>query len=30
MAKIDALFYERAAKKFNIDFKNVLDVGAAA
>ena len=30
MAKIDALFYERAAKKFNIDFKNVLDIGAAA
>ena len=30
MAKIDAIFFERAQKRFNIKFKNVLDIGAAA
>ena len=30
MAKVDAKFYERASKRFNINFKNVLDIGAAA
>ena len=30
MAKIDAIFFERAQKRFNIEFKNVLDIGAAA
>ncbi len=29
MAKIDAIFFERAQKRFNIKFKNVLDIGAA-
>ena len=30
MAKVDTQFYERAQKRFNIQFKNVLDIGAAA
>ena len=30
MAKVDTQFYERAQKRFNIKFKNVLDIGAAA
>ena len=30
MAKIDAIFFEREQKRFNIKFKNVLDIGAAA
>ena len=30
MAKVDTLFFERAKERFNIKFKNVLDVGAAA
>ena len=30
MAKVDAKFFERASERFNIKFKNVLDVGAAA
>jgi FkbM family methyltransferase len=30
MAKIDAVFFERAQKRFKINFKNVLDIGAAA
>jgi FkbM family methyltransferase len=30
MAKVDTLFFERAKERFNINFKNVLDVGAAA
>ena len=30
MAKIDAMFYERAKERFGIKFENVLDIGAAA
>ena len=30
MAQLDAKFFERAKERFNIDFKNVLDIGAAA
>ena len=30
MAKIDAVFFERAQKRFKIKFKNVLDIGAAS
>ena len=29
MAKVDAQFFERANKRFNIKFENVLDIGAA-
>ena len=30
MAKVDAMFFERAQKRFKIKFKNVLDIGAAS
>jgi len=30
MALVEAQFFERAQKRFNIKFKNVLDIGAAA
>tara|TARA_B100001989_G_C24515079_1_gene452641 strand:- start:275 stop:952 length:678 start_codon:yes stop_codon:yes gene_type:complete len=30
MAKVDAMFFERAQKRFKIKFENVLDIGAAS